>query len=122
MRVIWATLGGLSLALGMIGVFLPLLPTTPFALLAAFCFARSSPRLHAWLMAHPIMGPAIANWREQGAVSRSAKRAATVAVMLTLALSIAFEVRETILIIQALALGCVMAFLWTRPEPRDPAG
>lgn len=118
MRAIWAVVGCASLGLGLIGVFLPLLPTTPFALLAAYCFARSSPRLHAWLLAHPLMGPAIANWRENGAVSRSAKRAATVAVMLALALSVALEVRESILIIQAIALGCVMVFLWSRPEPR----
>lgn len=118
MRAIWATIGCASLALGLAGIFLPLLPTTPFALLAAYCFARSSPRLHRWLLAHPIMGPAIANWQEQGAVSRRAKRAATIAVALAFALSVALDVRESILIIQALALGGVMAFLWSRPEPR----
>ncbi len=118
MRAIWAILGGVSLALGLLGIVLPLLPTTPFALLAAFCFARSSPRMHAWLLAHPMMGPAIVNWREEGAVSRRAKLAATIAVIATFVLSLALGVRESILLVQALALGGVMVFLWTRPEPR----
>ena len=60
MRVIWLIAGSISLGLGLLGVFLPLLPTVPFVLLAAFCFARSSERLHDWMLEHPKFGPAIA--------------------------------------------------------------
>jgi uncharacterized membrane protein YbaN (DUF454 family) len=68
--------GFLSLALGAIGAFLPLLPTVPFVLLAAFCFARSSPELEARLLQHPRYGPHLVAWRQSRSVSRKAKRAA----------------------------------------------
>lgn len=56
-------IGWIALALGLIGALLPLLPTTPFALLAAACFARASQRCHAWLLSMPVLGPAIADWQ-----------------------------------------------------------
>lgn len=121
MRVIWSLLGVLSLGLGLAGVFLPLLPTTPFALLAAYCFARSSPRMHRWLMEHPRLGPSVRNWREHRAISRRAKRAATAAVALAFGLSLALRLPPTILAIQGAALAGVMAFIWSRREPpADP--
>ena len=73
------TLGLTSLALGMIGAFLPLLPTVPFILLAAFCFARSSPGFERRMIAHKHFGPHIMDWRDSRAISRSGKRAAWVA-------------------------------------------
>jgi len=66
-------LGSALVALGFVGAFLPLLPTTPFLILAAGCFARSSPRLEAWLLNHPQFGPVLTNWRERGAIPRKAK-------------------------------------------------
>lgn len=116
MRVVWLCLGLVCIALGLIGVVLPLLPTVPFILLAAFCFARSSERLHDWLLQHPHFGPAITDWREHGAVSRRAKKLATVSIIAIFALSYALDVRQTVLIIQAGVLGCVLIFLWTRPS------
>jgi uncharacterized membrane protein YbaN (DUF454 family) len=73
MRLVFLCLGWLFVALGVIGAFLPILPTTPFLLLAVGCFARSSPRLEAWLMNHPTFGPPLRNWREKGAISKRAK-------------------------------------------------
>jgi len=63
-------------ALGVVGAFLPILPTTPFIILAAACFARSSPRLEAWLLSHRVFGPLLRDWRERGAIPRHAKLAA----------------------------------------------
>jgi uncharacterized protein len=61
--------------LGVVGAFLPLLPTTPFLLLAAWCFARANPAWEARLLAHPKYGPLIRLWRERGAIPPVAKRA-----------------------------------------------
>ncbi len=116
MRALWGIAGFVSLALGMIGVFLPLLPTVPFLLLSAFCFGRSSQRLHDWLLQHPRFGPPIADWREHGEISFPAKRLATLAVALTFAVSLYLGVRSTILVVQAIALACVLVFIWTRPS------
>lgn len=55
-------LGWCSVSLGIVGIFLPLIPTTPFLLLAAWCFSRSSPTFHNWLMTHPKLGPIITTW------------------------------------------------------------
>jgi len=65
--------GSILVAVGFVGAFLPLLPTTPFLILAAACFARSSPRLESWLLNHPRFGPVLRCWREQGAIPRKAK-------------------------------------------------
>ena len=78
-RLLYLSLGFASLGLGAAGVVLPLLPTVPFVLLAAFCFARSSPRLEAKLVEHPRFGPHIRAWRERGAISPAGKRAALLA-------------------------------------------
>ncbi|MEO0680722.1 MAG: YbaN family protein [Pseudomonadota bacterium] len=116
MRYVWLTFGCLSVALGLAGVVLPLLPTVPFMLLAAFCFARSSPRLHDWLVEHPRFGPAIEDWRRHGAVSRRGKRLATWSVALAFFGSVFFGAPAWVLGTQAVALSGVMLFLWTRPE------
>jgi uncharacterized membrane protein YbaN (DUF454 family) len=78
MRFLFLSLGWLFVALAVVGAFLPVLPTTPFLLLAAACFARSSPRLEAWMLDHPKFGPSLRDWREKGAIPRKAKIAAVV--------------------------------------------
>jgi len=115
MRVVWAFCGVLSLCFGALGVFLPLLPTVPFMLLAAFCFARSSPQLHAWLLSHPVFGPPIMDWQERGAISRRGKIAATVSILAVFGISLAMGVRPWILLVQAAVLSAVLTFIWTRP-------
>lgn len=73
-------LGFVMLALGFIGALLPVMPTTIFLILAAWCFGRSSPRLEAWLLSHPAFGQLLLDWREHGAMSRKAKRAACIGI------------------------------------------
>src|SRR5690606_20603249 len=72
-RAGWLMLGILLVGVGLVGLFVPLLPTTDFMLLALPCFARSSPRLEAWLLNHPRFGPGLRAWRSQRAVPRAAK-------------------------------------------------
>ena len=119
-RPFWIALGVLCVALGVAGIFLPLLPTTPFLLAAAYCFARSSPRLHQWLTMHPRLGPPIEAWRRHGAISRRAKMAAVGAMAATLAMTVALRFSTMVVVIQALTLVCVSLFILTRPDP--PAG
>lgn len=116
MRVLWAVSGLFSMALAFLGVFLPLLPTVPFVLLAAFCFARSSERLHRWLLTHPSFGPMITNWQDNGAISLRAKRLATASIGGVLALSVLLGAPLTVLGLQVLILCAVMLFIWTRPS------
>ncbi|MFC0279116.1 YbaN family protein [Falsigemmobacter intermedius] len=116
MRSLWIALGGLFFALGVIGAVLPLLPTTPFMLLAAGCFAKGSPRLHAWLLSHKTFGPLISNWRAHGAIPRRAKVIAVAMMAATFALSVGLGLPSVALIPQGLVLSCVALFLITRPE------
>lgn len=116
MRWLWAVAGLLALGSGLIGIVLPLVPTVPFLLLAAFCFARSSERLHNWLITHPRLGPPILDWNERGAINRRAKHYATLSILAVFGLSVLIGLRPTILMIQGVVLGLVLLFIWTRPE------
>lgn len=116
MQYVWAGLGLICVALAAIGVVLPLLPTVPFLLLAAFFFARSSSRLHGWLLNHPTFGPFIDDWTRYGAIRLRAKRLATLSIGAVFALSLALSVPTFIIIIQAVTLSTVLVFIWTRPS------
>ncbi|MFT7594364.1 MAG: uncharacterized membrane protein YbaN (DUF454 family) [Paracoccaceae bacterium] len=116
MQVIWAALGLICVALAVIGIVLPLLPTVPFLLLAAFFFARSSSRLHNWLLSHPIFGPLIDDWNRSGAIRPRAKRLATLSIAAVLGLSLFLSVPLYVLMIQIVTLGAVLTFIWTRPN------
>ncbi len=78
MRILLSALGALSLVLGIVGIFVPLLPTTPFLLLSAALWVRSSPRLYEWLLAHRLFGSYIRNYREHSAIPLHAKIATLV--------------------------------------------
>lgn len=107
--------GWLSLVLGAIGAFLPLLPTVPFVILAAFCFARSSPRLEAWLVGHPHFGHHIVAWRTHGAISRKGKIAATIAFIASVIAALIFAPWPWMLVpVVAAVIGG--SWIWTRPE------
>lgn len=77
-RWVWLLCGLLCLLTGLVGIVLPLLPTTPFVLLAAFCFSRGSARCEQWLLTHPHFGPMVRDWRANRALPLRAKQLATV--------------------------------------------
>lgn len=81
-------IGAVSLGLGVAGMFLPVLPTTPFLLLSAWCWMKGSPRLHSWLMSHPKFGPYIKDFQEHKCISRKVKVFSIVTLWLTISLSI----------------------------------
>jgi uncharacterized membrane protein YbaN (DUF454 family) len=85
-RHLFFGLGCIMVALGAIGVVLPLMPTTIFLILAAACFARSSPAWETWLLEHPRFGPSLRGWREEGAISRPAKAMACIGMSIGFAL------------------------------------
>ncbi|WP_456388487.1 YbaN family protein [Profundibacter sp.] len=116
MRLIWLIFGLVSLALGVIGILLPILPTVPFMLLSAFFFSKSSERLHHWLITHPKFGPSIEDWQRNGAINRRIKWYSTVSIVAAYGLSFAFGFQPIILILQGFILGAVLVFIWTRPE------
>ncbi len=93
-KTLFVVLGALSLLLGLVGIFVPLLPTTPFLLLAAALWVRSSPRLYAWLLAHRRLGPYIRNFRENRAIPLRAKILSVTLLWATLLYCIFFVVEE----------------------------
>ena len=116
-QVLWLIAGGLSLILGIIGIVLPILPTTPFMLLATFCFARSSRRLHSWLINHPRFGPTIQNWHQYGAISKGARIGAVLTMIGVLLLSVILSFKLVIIIVQASVMLGAATFILTRPFP-----
>lgn len=93
-RLLFATGGLVCVGLGLAGIFLPVLPTTPFLLLAAALFARSSSRVYNWLLNHSVLGPIILEWREHRAMPRRAKRVALLLIAVSFTVSIVFFVPD----------------------------
>lgn len=79
-RWIYLGIGWLFVALAVIGAFLPVMPTVPFLIVAAWAFERGSPRLHRWLYQHPLLGPPLTRWRDHGVIPRYAKWLAIVSM------------------------------------------
>ncbi len=87
-RYLFNFAGGVCLVLGLAGVFLPLLPTTPFVLLASACFMRGSERFDTWLRSHKTFGPILNDWQRHRGVSERVKKRAAVAMVVSFAISI----------------------------------
>lgn len=116
-RIIFWALGIIFLFLAIIGILLPLLPTTPFLILAAFCFSRSSEKYHNWLRNHNIAGPVIRNWEDYGAISKKSKIVSVTMMILLMSYTIA-EFNFSIYIKLAAILMAMAAtfFILTRPS------
>jgi uncharacterized membrane protein YbaN (DUF454 family) len=95
---------------------LPIVPTTPFVLLSAFSFARSSPRLHRWLVRHQKFGPLIDNWQRNGAIDRRSKILATVVMVLTPLITWMIGAPVWVLLAQIVVLSAGLLFILSRPE------
>ena len=116
-RLTLILIGFISLALGALGIFVPLLPTTPFLLLSAFAFANSSERMHQWLLDHNIFGPLIDNWRQHRAISRRAKVVSILSMVAILMISVLMPVPTYIIVIQVFVLSTTAIFVLSRPLP-----
>ncbi|MBT3017420.1 MAG: YbaN family protein [Candidatus Thiodiazotropha sp. (ex Lucina aurantia)] len=116
----WAALvlAYLFLALAVIGVILPGLPTVPFLLLAAWFAAKGSERLHRWLYAHPHFGKLLVDWEQQGAVSRSSKVAAVILLIVAWVVMYLRISSPWVMAGLTALFVSIMVFLLTRPEPR----
>ena len=123
-RWAWWLLAYASLGTGIVGIFVPVLPTTVFILIAAYAASRGSDRLHRDLLQHPRFGPAIRDWQMHGAVSRRAKWAATLTMMASasILLMVMFSVDSHRGWMVALPIACMAVvglWLWLRPEPSE---
>lgn len=119
-RWVYLVFAWIMLALGIVGVVLPGLPTTPFILLAAWGAGRGSKRLHDWLHAHRTFGPMIRDWEANGAVSRRAKWAATITMVACAIIMFATAPKWWM---AATGTGIMLitgTWLWLRPEPAAP--
>ena len=116
-RSTYFVLGASSLLCGIVGIFLPLLPTTPFVLLAAFCFSRSSERVHQWLLNNRYFGKIISDWETHGVIRTRTKWIATLSIVILASYPVLFMIPILWLkIVTVATLLCVMLFIWTRPS------
>lgn len=114
-RTILIIIGWLAVVLGTLGVVLPLLPTTPFILLAAWCFARSSPRFHHWLLYRSWFGGYLRYWQKHRAMPSGAKPRAIAVILITFAISLWLVKMMWVRILLLAILTCLLIFMWRIP-------
>ena len=112
MKLFYNVAGVLAVVLGILGIFLPLLPTTPFLLLASACFARGSVRLHRWLLSHPVFGEYLANFEAGRGIPLKGKIVATVMLWGSMLWSTRHFDSGAILLLMILIGVCVSTYLW----------
>lgn len=116
MKPLYFFLGFLSLALGLIGIFVPVMPTAPFVICAAWCFAKCSPRFHSWMIHHRVFGPLIQDWNARGAIPARAKAIAIPMMSVSMAI-IWWRVDNPYVLygVSAFLVGAAF-FVWSRPS------
>ncbi|CAN7722172.1 YbaN family protein [Variovorax paradoxus] len=115
-RLLWRALALVFVVLGLIGAFLPVLPTVPFLLAAAWAAGHGWPALEDWLLGHPRYGRYIRQWRQRGAVPRRAKWTATAMMALSSAVLLAAAAPIAVKIGAPVLVAAVAIWLWSRPE------
>lgn len=121
-RVLLIVLGFVFVAIGIAGVILPVLPATPFFLLAAACFARASERFYNWLLNNPTVGPTVREWRRYRSIRYRTKLLAIALMAVTLSVSIVFFVPDPYLKAGLAVLGVLLAiWLWRIPSRDAPS-
>ncbi|MGV3569575.1 MAG: YbaN family protein [Ramlibacter sp.] len=121
-RYAMLALAGLFLLLGVVGLFLPVMPTVPFLLVAAWAAARCSPALHDWLHNHPRFGRQLCDWRDGGVVPRRAKWVATLMMSCSSVFMLVFVPQKWAVGIVIAIMAAVAVWLWRRPESCPPQG
>ncbi|MBV1915527.1 MAG: YbaN family protein [Pseudomonadales bacterium] len=120
LRVLLMIAGGVCVILGVIGIFLPVLPTTPFLLLAAACYVRSSERFYDWLLSHPSLGQYVLPYLDGSGMPRKAKRYTLIMLWLTMPLAIYLIPLWPVRILLALIGTSVSVYIIRLPEPTEP--
>lgn len=121
-RPLFFVAGLLLVALGVVGYITPGMPGTIFLILAAGCFARSSPKLEAWLLKHPKLGPSVVAWRENGAIPRKIKFIAIGSMAISFVLVLFVHLPTVWLVVVAVILLASALFVATRPEGPKTTG
>lgn len=114
-RVLLIILGWICVMLATLGVVLPLLPTTPFLLLAAWCFARSSPRFHHWLLHRSWFGSYLRHWQQHRALPKGAKPKAVALILVTFAVSIYLVPLLWVRILLLCMMFMLLIMMWRLP-------
>ena len=120
-RILLLSLGWLAIVLGTLGIVLPLLPTTPFVLLAAWCFARSSPRFHHWLLWRSPFGRYLRHWQQHRAMPPGVKGRAMLLIVITFAISGYVVPLWWVRIMLAVMLCLLLLFMWRMPVVAESA-
>ncbi len=119
-KIVLITVGSLALALGFLGAFLPVLPTTPFLLLSAYCYMRSSERLYQWLINHPLLGAYIYNYLTYRAITRSTRYGALFFLWVTLIISMLVTANlHLIIFLTAVGIGVTIHLFVLNTLDRD---
>ncbi|OBX35938.1 inner membrane protein YbaN [Halomonas elongata] len=119
-RVWWVALASLSFGIGLLGLFLPLLPTTEFMLAAVYCASRGSPRLEAWIRSRRYVGPLLESWETERAIPSRAKFAALGMIGASMVMIFLHLGEGWLRWVIVVLLGAVAAWLVSRPAPSVP--
>lgn len=119
-RTWWRLLAGGSIFLAVVGAFLPVMPTTPFLLVAAWAAKRGAPELYEQLHQHAVWGPTLRNWRDQRAISARAKSLAVISLSASWLILWFLGAAQILLTVMAVMFICIALFILTRPSPRRP--